>query len=314
MQHQVDGDRLFTIEFRGTLDAPRRSSSATPTRTTSRSRLPRRARRRLRRRPRGLRERGPGQDETRSAGGSSCATGAPASGAASPISPSRSASTLRADGRVVADARTTASIYDVPPGGAAAGSRAQPATPALRRRAHRLRARADGRAARASTRAAASAPFGVPTDGARRLHHRRARRVLWAANDCLLVAAGHRARRRGARPGPCPRSELTRRRRPRTRAWAARIPVTLRCVAAPARCRGTLRLRRADGRALNRRAASRSPRDARARIRRPAHRARLSRAAPRGRARATRRAGRRSTRATTATACAERPDILVRRR
>jgi len=91
--------------------------------------------------------------------------------------------------------------------------------------------------------------FGVPTariagfavDGSR---------VLWSGNGCLLVADVSARSAAAPGPGPCPRSEmflddlgpspvLDRSRR---------VPLTLRCIAAaPAGCRGTVRLQFADG-------------------------------------------------------------------
>jgi hypothetical protein len=67
-------------------------------------------------------------------------------------------------------------------------------------------------------------------------------RVLWVANGCLLVASVTQRRARSIGRGPCPRSELSvvDRANPNL---ARTIPVTLRCVAAPRRCRGTIRLR-----------------------------------------------------------------------
>ena len=83
--------------------------------------------------------------------------------------------------------------------------------------------------------------FGVPTkrlgdfttDGTR---------VLWEANDCLLVAPVTDPIAAAPGPGPCPRSELLWVDGPNLRP-ARTIPVTLRCVAAPRTCRGTFQLK-----------------------------------------------------------------------
>ncbi len=83
--------------------------------------------------------------------------------------------------------------------------------------------------------------FGVPTtrlggfttDGTR---------VLWEASGCLFVAPVTDPMAAAPGPGPCPRSELTRDDGPNPK-LARTIPVTLRCVAAPGTCRGTLQLK-----------------------------------------------------------------------
>ena len=68
-----------------------------------------------------------------------------------------------------------------------------------------------------------------------------AEHVAWIANDCLLVAPVTAARATVPGPGgPCPRSELQVLYNSPLKA-ARTLPVKLQCVAAPTRCRGTVR-------------------------------------------------------------------------
>ena len=81
--------------------------------------------------------------------------------------------------------------------------------------------------------------LGAPTESARELAADD-RHVLWTANGCLLSAdvtdpdTGPPAR------GPCPRSEIAE--RSRSQPLTRTLKVRLRCVYAPSRCRGTIRL------------------------------------------------------------------------
>jgi len=91
--------------------------------------------------------------------------------------------------------------------------------------------------------------FGVPTariagfavDGSR---------VLWRANGCLLVADVSARAAAAPGPGPCPRSELFLDDSGPSPVLdrSRRVPLILRCIAAASPgCRGTVRLRLADG-------------------------------------------------------------------
>jgi hypothetical protein len=77
---------------------------------------------------------------------------------------------------------------------------------------------------------------GFATDGSR---------VVWEANDCLLVDDVSAPSAAAPGPGPCPRSELALASQPSAR-LAHTLRVVLRCVAAPLACRGVLRLATAD--------------------------------------------------------------------
>ena len=264
---QVDGDRLFTFEFRETID---------DTTVTVRDPDPHvvplpggraGARGRLRRRPGGPRD---GRRTRRArlahGGGAHRREAAPTSVASID---------LRDDGRALV-ATDEGELFDVPPGGSPlAGSPAQPGS--ARFAGEHIVFRRGGGALRVIDPGGRVRAFGVrstrlgefTTDGTR---------VLWEANGCLLVAPVTDPAAAAPEPGPCPRSELTRVDGPNPRLRRT-IPVTLRCVAAPRTCRGTLRLK-ADGALLNRAAAVRDPRGTRAPLHGAARRARVSRAAP----------------------------------
>jgi hypothetical protein len=81
--------------------------------------------------------------------------------------------------------------------------------------------------------------LGAPTESAGDLAADD-RHVLWTANGCLLVADVTDPDSGPASAGPCPRSEIagTNGSQPLTRT----LKVRLRCVYAPTRCRGTVRL------------------------------------------------------------------------
>jgi hypothetical protein len=69
------------------------------------------------------------------------------------------------------------------------------------------------------------------------------RRVLWTANDCLLIADVTEPAARTPAAGPCPRSEVMIDDANANPNLARTLPVVVRCVAAPTRCRGTLKVR-----------------------------------------------------------------------
>ena len=89
--------------------------------------------------------------------------------------------------------------------------------------------------------------FGIPTVGVDSFLTDETR-VLWEANDCLLVAAVTDAAAPEPGPGPCARSEYEHLEPRATPRLGRTIAVRLRCVAGPPRCRGTLQLRTEDGR------------------------------------------------------------------
>jgi hypothetical protein len=68
-------------------------------------------------------------------------------------------------------------------------------------------------------------------------------RVLWWANDCLLLADAAAPAAGAPAKGPCPRSEVQVDNGGPNPHLGRSLPVVLRCVAAPRRCRGTVRLR-----------------------------------------------------------------------
>jgi hypothetical protein len=70
-------------------------------------------------------------------------------------------------------------------------------------------------------------------------------RVLWWANDCLLIAPVTAPTAPTIGKGPCPRSEIALD-NSRVAKLARSLPVRLRCVAAPTNCRGTVWLRALD--------------------------------------------------------------------
>jgi hypothetical protein len=70
-------------------------------------------------------------------------------------------------------------------------------------------------------------------------------RVIWVANDCLLVDDVSAPSAAAPDPGPCPRSELALAAQPSPH-LAHTLPVVLACVAAPRACRGALRLTTVD--------------------------------------------------------------------
>ena len=151
---------------------------------------------------------------------------------------------LRDDGRALI-ATDEGELFDVPPGGPArriaraAGKPRFAGEHIVFRRGGALRVIDPG--GRVRTFGVRSTRLGAfTTDGTR---------VLWEANGCLLVAPVADPAAAAPEPGPCPRSELTRVDGPNPR-LSRSVPVTLRCVAAPRNCRGTLRLR-ADGAPLN---------------------------------------------------------------
>lgn len=84
-------------------------------------------------------------------------------------------------------------------------------------------------------------PFGVPTTDpgwfATDEH-----RVLWVANGCLLIADVTAPAARAPGPGPCPRSELRLDDDGPDAKLGRTVSVKLRCIAAPRRCHGTVRL------------------------------------------------------------------------
>ena len=126
--------------------------------------------------------------------------------------------------------------------------------------------------------------FGIPTeelDG----FIADGRRVLWAANDCLLVADVTDPVAAAPAAGPCPRTELHRSTTDANPHLGRTLPVRLRCVAAPSRCHGTPAAAITErGTRLNRPRRYSVPAGGAA----PSsstHRARLPRTAPGGRAR-----------------------------
>ena len=82
-------------------------------------------------------------------------------------------------------------------------------------------------------------PFGVPTTKLSGLDADE-RRVLWNANGCLLVAPITDGPSLAPGPGPCPRSEVA---VPSAHADVGRkVILRVRCVAAPKRCTGTVKV------------------------------------------------------------------------
>ena len=193
---------------------------------------PRCGRRRLRRRSRGLRDGRPIRRARLAHRGAA---------RPSPSCPtSRPSIDLRDDGRALV-ATDDGELFDVPPGGVARRIARSAGKPRFAGE-HIVFVRGPGPTASApcasSIRAAACARSASPptrlggfiTDGTR---------VLWEANGCLLVAPVTDPIAAAPGPGPCPRSELTAGRRPEPEP-GPHHPVTLRCVAAPRDCRGTL--------------------------------------------------------------------------
>jgi hypothetical protein len=137
---------------------------------------------------------------------------------------------LKPDGTTVVTAAMTGSVFVWTPGSAA------------RRLATRGGARArfagagvvfgDTRGPRLNGRR-----LGAPTVSAGDLAADE-RHVLWTANGCLIVADVTDTGPPG--PGPCPRSEIAETNR--SQPLARTLKVHLRCVYAPSRCRGTVRL------------------------------------------------------------------------
>jgi hypothetical protein len=76
------------------------------------------------------------------------------------------------------------------------------------------------------------------------------RRVLWTANDCLLIADVTAPAAPAPAAGPCPRTEIALDDSGPNPNLRRTLPVTLWCVAAPARCRGTLKVRLGLGRTV----------------------------------------------------------------
>ena len=85
--------------------------------------------------------------------------------------------------------------------------------------------------------------FGVPsyylegftTDGTR---------VMWWTQQCLMLADASEPAADAIGPGPCPRSEAVVDEEADDAPVAATVPVRIECIAAPRRCRGSLRLTR----------------------------------------------------------------------
>ena len=75
-------------------------------------------------------------------------------------------------------------------------------------------------------------------------------RVLWVANDCLLVDTVTAPPSTAPGAGPCPRSELSLEDRANPHLGHT-LPVVLRCVSAPRACRGTVRLTAAKNPGVN---------------------------------------------------------------
>ncbi len=150
---------------------------------------------------------------------------------------------LRDDGRAVV-ATDEGELFDVPPGGVARRLARNAGKPRFAGE-HIVFVRGPGPSGVGALRVIDPSgrvrAFGVPTtrlgdfttDGSR---------VLWEANGCLMIAPVTDPIARAPGPGPCPRGELTRVDGPNPR-LARAIPVTLRCVAAPRTCRGTLQLK-----------------------------------------------------------------------
>jgi len=84
-------------------------------------------------------------------------------------------------------------------------------------------------------------PFGLPTQtyGGFVTDDRH---VLWVANGCLLVAPVTARATRTLGPGPCPRSEVELVDAADTPRLARTVPVRLKCIAAPKRCTGKVNL------------------------------------------------------------------------
>jgi hypothetical protein len=146
---------------------------------------------------------------------------------------------LRDDGRALV-ATDDGELFDVPPGGVPRRIARSAGKPRFAGD-HIVFVRGPRGALRVIDPSGRVRAFGAPTkrlgdfttDGTR---------VLWEANDCLLVAPVTDPTAAAPGPGPCPRSELLWVDRPNLRP-ARTIPVTLRCVSAPRTCRGTFRLR-----------------------------------------------------------------------
>ena len=87
-----------------------------------------------------------------------------------------------------------------------------------------------------------SGRVGTPTETAGAIAA-DARHLLWIANGCLLAADVTDSSYGSLGPGPCPRSELADANPPGQRYPLARtVKVRLRCVSAPSSCRGTIGL------------------------------------------------------------------------
>ncbi len=82
--------------------------------------------------------------------------------------------------------------------------------------------------------------FGAPTDSLGGFVTDGSR-VAWVANGCVLVDDASAPPATAPDPGPCVRSEIALDYQPQPY-LARRLPLRLRCVAAPRTCRGTLRL------------------------------------------------------------------------
>jgi hypothetical protein len=84
-------------------------------------------------------------------------------------------------------------------------------------------------------------PFGLPTQNFGGFVTDD-RHVLWVANGCLLVAPVTARATRTLGPGPCPRSEVQVFDPASAPRLARTIPVRLQCIAAPKRCTGKVNL------------------------------------------------------------------------
>ena len=146
---------------------------------------------------------------------------------------------LRSDGRaaVVTD---DGSLYEVPPGGPARPLDTRSVSTRVAYAGDALVHDPDGQL-RVRDMSGRSRAFGVPTRSLEGFAT-EGTQVVWIANGCLLADDVGAPAAAAPGPGPCVRGELAFARDEPNPYLTHRLPVTLRCVAAPGACRGRLRL------------------------------------------------------------------------